>query len=228
MTATNLDAAASFTFGIEGDETVSLDPRDPGNWSGNTVNDGTLIGTKYGISAPDLIAWLKPAPVTAATMAAMSKDTADAIYRSKYWAGVAGDTLPAGVDLSTVDMQYNAGAWGARLLQQVVGTEADGWIGPQTLAAVAKGLPPALSKASARAAMAVQAHLGVPADGVVGPVTLAAVKRAPTSIPLLAALADAQLAYYRSLGLFPVYGNGWTNRVWARLDAALKLTGAPA
>ena len=31
--------------------TLSLDPTDTGNWTGGAVGRGTLVGTKYGISA---------------------------------------------------------------------------------------------------------------------------------------------------------------------------------
>ncbi len=226
----NLDAAAAFTFQQEGDETVSLDPNDGGNYAGGSVGAGPLIGTKYGVSAPALIAWLTPDVVTAETMAALDLDTADAIFRARYWTAVAGDALPSGVDLSAVDMQYNSGSWGARLVQRVAGVDADGWIGPQTLAAVAKGgTLTQLGTLSATAAKALQGYLGVTADGDVGPKTIAAAQVRPDrTFIFCAALADAQLSYYQSLSTFPLYGHGWTNRVWARLDAALKLCPADA
>ncbi len=225
----NLSTAAAFTFQQEGDETVSLDRNDPGNWSGGAVGDGTLIGTKYGVSAPALIAWLTPDVVTAETMAALDLDTADAIFRARYWTAVAGDALPSGVDLSAVDMQYNAGSWGARLVQRVAGVDADGWIGPQTLAAVAKGgTLTQLGKLSTASAIKVQRWLGVTADGDIGPRTIAAAQARPDrTFIFCAALADAQLSYYQSLSTFPLYGHGWTNRVWARLDAALALCPTP-
>jgi lysozyme family protein len=74
------------------------------------------------------------------------------------------------------------------------------------------------------AAKAVQTHVGVVADGDIGPQSLAAIAGRPDQIFILcAALADAQLAYYRSLEAWPLYGRGWSNRVSARLTAALQL-----
>jgi lysozyme family protein len=230
MVATNLNTAAAFTFTQEGDETVSLDPNDGGNWSGGSPGDGSLIGTKYGVSAPALIAWLRPDPVTAQTMAALDAATADAIYRARYWSAAGGDVLPPGVDLSTADHQFNAGTWGARLTQRVAGVTVDGWIGPETAAAVAKGgTLTQLGKLSVSAAAHVQTYLGVVADGDVGPITIAAAQaRADRTFIFCAALADSQLAYYQSLAGWGDYGHGWTARVWARLDAALKLCPQPA
>ncbi len=41
------------TVGVEGG--VSMDPRDAGNWSDGEVGKGTLVGTAWGISAPNLV-----------------------------------------------------------------------------------------------------------------------------------------------------------------------------
>jgi lysozyme family protein len=226
----NLDTAAAFTFAQEGDETVSLDPNDGGNYAGGSVGAGPLIGTKYGVSAPALIAWLAPDVVTAETMAALDRNTADAIFRARYWTAVAGDALPSGPDLQAADHEFNAGAWGARLVQRVAGVDVDGWIGPQTLAAVARGgTLTQLGKLSTASAIKLQRWLGVTADGDVGPKTIAAAQaRQDRTFIFCAALADAQMAYYQSLSTFPLYGHGWTSRVWARLDAALALCPADA
>lgn len=54
-----------------------------------------------------------------------------------YWIGVNGDCLPNGLDYCVFDMSINSGsARAARMLQQVVGVEQDGFIGEQTIAAV--------------------------------------------------------------------------------------------
>ncbi len=50
--ATEADWRASvlpFTLHQEGG--LSLDPKDPGNWTGGKVGLGKLLGTKYGIAA---------------------------------------------------------------------------------------------------------------------------------------------------------------------------------
>lgn len=60
------------------------------------------------------------------------------IYRRRYWDRIAGDDLPAGVDLAVFDAAVNSGPGrSARWLQDAVGATADGVIGPKTLAAAA-------------------------------------------------------------------------------------------
>jgi lysozyme family protein len=59
------------------------------------------------------------------------------IYRMRYWNEVRGDDLPSGLDYAVFDMAVNSGPGrAARLLQRIVGVNADGSIGPITLAAV--------------------------------------------------------------------------------------------
>ena len=62
-----------------------------------------------------------------------------------------------------------------------------------------------------------QAAVGVPADGGLGPITLAAVWAADP-VKLIQDFSAEKEAFYRGLDDFPVYGNGWLNRV-----AAVKL-----
>ena len=64
------------------------------------------------------------------------------IYRTRYWAKVRGDDLPAGLDYAVFDFAVNSGpARAAKYLQRIVGVMQDGVIGPQTLAAVAEHDP---------------------------------------------------------------------------------------
>jgi len=64
------------------------------------------------------------------------------IYHSLYWDRASCARLPVGVDLCVFDMAVNAGPGRAvKLLQETVGSAADGAIGPETLAAVAKQNP---------------------------------------------------------------------------------------
>ena len=56
----------------------------------------------------------------------MTEQTAAAIYRTLYWNALRGDSLPAGVDLSTFDFGVNAGTRrSAELLQQVLDLPPD-------------------------------------------------------------------------------------------------------
>lgn len=57
------------------------------------------------------------------------------IYKESYWDRVKGDQLPAGLDLCVFDFGVNAGTGrAAKYLQTLIGTVADGGIGPNTLA----------------------------------------------------------------------------------------------
>lgn len=59
------------------------------------------------------------------------------LYRANYWNALQCDALPIALALCVFDFGVNAGVGrGARYLQQVAGTAADGHIGPATIAAV--------------------------------------------------------------------------------------------
>ena len=59
------------------------------------------------------------------------------IYKKGYWDKMRGDDLPNGLDLCVFDFGVNAGPGrAAKYLQTMIGTVADGGIGPNTLKAV--------------------------------------------------------------------------------------------
>ncbi|ACC76164.1 glycosyl hydrolase 108 family protein [Paraburkholderia phymatum] len=124
----NFTRAFLLVVGIEAG--LSMDPEDPGNWTGGTQGVGVLKGTKYGISAkayPNL------------DIANLTLDDAEAIYRRDYWGAVSGDALPWVFALLTFDCAVNQGQPTARVtLQQALGVAVDGNIGPVTLAAARK------------------------------------------------------------------------------------------
>ena len=61
------------------------------------------------------------------------------IYKKGYWDKMKGDQLPNGLDLCVFDFGVNAGPGrAAKYLQTMIGTVADGGIGPNTLKAVAE------------------------------------------------------------------------------------------
>lgn len=99
------------------------DPRDPGgetNW-GITV----AVARREGYQGP---------------MRDLSRDTAKAIYRRKYWNAVRADELPDSVRFDVFDAAVNHGpVQAAKWLQRTVGTTADGVIGAQTVAAAMRG-----------------------------------------------------------------------------------------
>jgi lysozyme family protein len=126
----------AFTLGEEGG--FSSNAADPGNWTGGVVGAGALKGTKFGISA---------AAYPALDIAALTEADAEAIYRRDYWTAVSGDGLPYPVALTTFDAAVNAGPRRAiSWLQLAAGVNADGVLGPATLAAVAHADPLSLAK----------------------------------------------------------------------------------
>lgn len=110
------DAALAFVLRAEGGD--SDDPDDPGG------------RTRYGISKaahPDV-------DIPTLTLA-----QAREIYRADYWRRVRGDDLPARLAFVAFDAAVNQGVpVAASLLQQALGVQIDGEIGPRTLAAAAR------------------------------------------------------------------------------------------
>ena len=108
----------------DGNDVLSLDPKDSGNWTGGAVGSGELKGTKYGVSAaayPDL------------DIANLTIDDARSIAKTKYWDPCGCDALGYGIALCLFDFAYNAGPTESiRVLQLSVGTDQDGVMGPQT------------------------------------------------------------------------------------------------
>ena len=221
----SFSTALAFTLAEEGD--LSLDARDGGCFVSGVPGDGPLIGSKWGISAAALAEWLRPDAITAAAMRALDRATVEAIYRTHFWLPIAGGQLPAGLDLAVMDCAYNAGvSRSARLLQACIGAQADGWIGPATIAAVERAETRALvDRLDADALHGLQQILEVRTDGVFGPQThraLAARSDAPL-LMLISALTASQCAFYRGLADASLYGAGWLARTSRRQIAALRL-----
>jgi len=111
----------------EGD-TLSMDPMDPGNWTTGHCNDGTLKGSKYGISAaahPDV------------DIASLTAEDAMSIYQRCYWDPIWGDQLPDAIAYEIFDEAVNSGVSGAvKVLQGALGVGQDGKFGPTTFAAL--------------------------------------------------------------------------------------------
>ena len=58
-------------------------------------------------------------------------------YKELFWDAVKGDLLPTGIDYCVFDCAVNSGAYRSiKILQSVVGVQADGMMGDKTLAAV--------------------------------------------------------------------------------------------
>ena len=132
MSAINWSACIAFTLAQEGG--LVDDPSDPGGI------------TNFGIS--------KRAYPTLDIRALTAAD-ANAIYHRDYWARIAGDSLPLGVDLMVFDEAVNASDdRSERILQRCLGVDIDGIIGPITLLAVRGADPARLIDALAAAQLA--------------------------------------------------------------------------
>jgi len=125
----NFDRCMAQVFASEGG--FVDDPQDPGG----ATNLGITIGT--------LSQW-RGRKCTKAEVKALTREEAAKIYRRDYWDAVRGDDLPFGLDLCAFDGAVNSGvSRGAKWVQQALGVEADGKIGPTTLAAARSTYVPA-------------------------------------------------------------------------------------
>jgi lysozyme family protein len=123
MSADTFPIALAFTLDQEGG--FSDNPDDPG---GATMH-GVTLATFQKFVPNATVADLKAIPDFAVSF----------IYWLDYWREMRCDDLPSGVDLSVWDFGVNAGpARSIEMLQQAVGADVDGDLGPLTLAAVGK------------------------------------------------------------------------------------------
>lgn len=91
--------------------------------------------TNMGITFNTLSAW-RHEEITKQDVKDLTVEEARQIYQANYWNALSCDDLPSGVDLVVFDFGVNAGpGQSAKILQKVVGTNADGVIGPITLGA---------------------------------------------------------------------------------------------
>lgn len=91
--------------------------------------------TNFGVTIADYRRYVK-SDATVADMRAMKVDAAQAIYRTKYWAVMRGDALPAGVDYCVFDYAVNSGTGRApKVLQRVLGVAVTGRMDDATVAA---------------------------------------------------------------------------------------------
>lgn len=125
--ATN-DFERAFGIIVDVEKGLSLDPADPGNWTGGKRGIGELKGTKYGISA---------ATYPHVDIRNLTLDQAKGLYLNDFWEAAECDEVEWPLNLILFDGAVQHDPVDAReLLQKAVGVKADGNIGPQTLAAV--------------------------------------------------------------------------------------------
>lgn len=125
----------------------SDDPRDPG---GPTFRGITLA----------TLASHRGRPVSPGELRSITAEDVAGIYRNRYWAAVAADRLPAGVDLAVFDLAVNSGpARAARTLQAALGLHQDGIVGPVTIATAMRTEPAALVREIGRRRLSFLQHL---------------------------------------------------------------------
>ncbi len=107
---------------------------------GNFVNHPSDPGgmTNLGVTAKVWESWVGH-PVDEKQMRALTPDDVAPLYKRKYWDACRADELVSGLDYAVFDFAVNSGVGRAvKLLQNCVGVNADGGIGPATMAAISK------------------------------------------------------------------------------------------
>jgi lysozyme family protein len=100
-------------------------PKDRGNWTSGIIGQGELKGTKFGISAMSY-----PNEDIKNLTLARAKE----IYKKDFWDLCRCDSLPAEVAFNVFDGAINSGVVRSiKWLQEAVGTNPDGIIGPKTV-----------------------------------------------------------------------------------------------
>jgi lysozyme family protein len=91
-------------------------PDDNGNWTGGQKGVGNLVGTNWGITAPQLAAYLKRTP-TVSDMKNLKKETAKIIFKINYWNPINGDQIPdQDIANAMFDMAVNAGTGTSKII----------------------------------------------------------------------------------------------------------------
>lgn len=184
--------ALSFTLQREGK--TSMDPDDPGNWTGGKVGAGELKGTKFGISA---------AAYPGVDIQGLTLEEAALLYRTHYWMHPKFDQVAAvapDVAARLFDLGVNCGTGGAaRMLQLALNTVCAGEVAPQRRAAWRQKVVRVLGGKVLRV------------DGAIGPVTLEVLQACPYKVAVLTALVGEAYNHYRRLN--PLYIPGWLERL---------------
>lgn len=170
---------------------ISLDPDDPGNWTGGRVGKGDLKGTKYGISAaafPDL------------EIQELSLEAARSLYYKHYWKAPGFGWLPGTLSIRVADVGVTSGQNTAiRMLQRAVNTVCTGEIPARRLAPWRQKITRLLGGGTLRV------------DGVLGPITANVIQACPHHTALLVAFQGEAYLHYRRLN--PLYIPGWLERL---------------
>jgi hypothetical protein len=104
---------------------------------GNYVNN-RLIGTNRGITPNALAEYrgVDPSTITVDDIKNISDEEAREIFLEKYYFANGLDRLPQHLQANVLDMYINSGTNAISILQDLLGVERDGIIGPETLKAL--------------------------------------------------------------------------------------------
>jgi lysozyme family protein len=134
MASNNFDACIPHIFREEGG--LSLRRDDAGNWTGGKVGVGELRGTNYGIAASSH---------PTIDIRRLTKDQAAGIYRREYWAAADCERLPAGTDLSILDVAVNSGVARGRKYRDQTASITDAVARPKRIAEIRRAFYKGLS-----------------------------------------------------------------------------------
>ena len=225
--------AACLTFTQAEEGGYVADRRDSGNWSSGHVGQGVLVGSNMGIGAPTLSAWLAPnSQLSARQMRDLPFSTFEAIARKRYWEPLGCADFPGGVDLMLFDFGWNRGITTSLnlLFRCLVTDELPRGVGPHPVTPFS--IVEALQRVSTDVLLrqlgrdgvrVLQQALGVREDGLAGPLTAMAFRTRPDlrATAIILVLSAAQIASYRLLSNFSIYGGGWLARSERREVTAL-------
>ena len=124
----NFPACVAFTMALGNEGGFVNNPADPGG------------ATNFGITIEGLSDW-RGHPCSVEDVRDMHATEAQAIYRGRYWLPSTEGALLPGLDLMVFDFGVNHGpAASVKMLQQIIGVPADGYIGPETISRAECGL----------------------------------------------------------------------------------------
>lgn len=113
--------------------------KEEGGYANNPADKGGP--TNRGVTIPTLSDW-RGETCNIEDITQLKEDEARNIYMARYWQVMRGDQLPSGIDLYAADFAVNSGpARAARILQELVATPADSFVGPLTIEAIRKREP---------------------------------------------------------------------------------------
>jgi lysozyme family protein len=147
MTSSRFEQAVAHVLEHEGG--FVQHPRDPGG------------ATKFGITR-ETLSRARGRPASVEDVRELARTEAVALYRRLYWNPLRADALPPGLDLAVFDLAVNSGPVRAvRMLQAVLGVEADGIVGPVTLEAARQADCPETIRRLARSRLGFLSRLAV-------------------------------------------------------------------